>query len=180
MSDELRVCMPGKIVTIDFKTQKASVQPDFKRKYNDGTEQSSPIIYNVPIAHPRAKDAFVVMPLKKGDSVTLIFSDRSLEKWLSSGAEGDPGDERSHHISDAFAIPGGYAFSDLAGIANGDDLIIKNKKLEIRCKKNGHIQVLNSAHELISVLEEWMNASISGAHTWKIRIRRKLRTFLES
>ena len=104
---ELKVSMPGEIVKYDHKKQKADVRPHFKRKYNDGEIQSSPIIYNVPVWHPRAGKAFIHVPVKKGDVVQLIFSDRSLEKWLSTGKEGYPDDTRMHHISDAVAFPTG-------------------------------------------------------------------------
>jgi hypothetical protein len=37
--------------------------------------------------------------------VLLVFSDRALERWFSSGAEAEPGDERIHHLKDAFVLP---------------------------------------------------------------------------
>lgn len=179
MASELRVSMPGTIIRYDHKKQLADVKPDFKRKYKDGKVEDAPLIYNVPVKHPRAGDAFIHMPLAKGHKVVLQFSDRSLEKWLSAGKEHDPEDTRKHHMSDAFAYPGGYPFSDTASVANGQDLIMKNKDLEVRIKKNGHIQVFNSRYELMKVLEEWITCDISGSHNWLIRIREKLRTFLE-
>ena len=178
-ASEMKVSMPAEIIEYDYKTQKATVKPYFKRKYNDGNSQEHPLIYNVPVAHPRAGGSFIHVPIKKGHVVQLVFADRSLEKWLSNGSVSDPDDSRMHDVSDAIAYLGGYPFSNTASVSNGDDIIIKNGNSEMRIKENGHLQYLNSSNELIKVIEEWMNASIAGSHNWKIRIREKLRTFLE-
>ncbi len=159
LSMELRVGMPAKVIKYDHKKQMVDVQPDFKRKYKDGKTQDAPIIYNVPVAFFRAGNAFISMPLEKGHSVWLMFSDRSLEKWLSSGESGDPEDTRTHHITDAVAYPGVYSFATPASIHNEKDIIIKNDDgdgniLEFRIKKNGHLQVLNKTDELIKVLSD--------------------------
>lgn len=176
---ETRVAMPAEVIKYDHKKQAVDVRPFFQRKGADGKSSEAPIIYNVPVAFPRAGDAFISMPIEKGNSIMLIFADRSMDKWLSSGAHGDPEDTRAHHISDAIALPGLYPFSNTAPVHNANDVIIKNKNLEIRIKKNGHLQILNSKHELIKVIDEWMTADINGAHTFKLVIRDKLRTFLE-
>ena len=178
-SENIKVCMPAVVVRYDFKKQLIDAKPSFKRKYQDGTIEDSPVIYNVPVAFPRAGDAFIVLPLKKGHSVLLVFSDKSLEKWLSNGTENEPDDKRSHHISDAIAIPGCYPFSDPAPVNNDDDVIVKNKDLEMRIKKSGHIQVLNSSQELLKVMDEWITHDITGSHHGLLRTRAKLRTFLE-
>lgn len=176
---ETRVSMPAEVVSYDHKKQMISARPYFKRKYQDDTVADAPIIYNIPVAFPRAGDAILAMPIAKGHSVLLVFADRSMEKWLSSGKAGDPEDTRAHHMSDAIAIPGCYPFSNTVALNNNRDIIMKNADLEMRLKPNGHLQVLNSANELIKVLDEYMTADIRGSHNWKVRIRAKLRTFLE-
>src|SRR3972149_1804614 len=175
----VKVAMPAEVVRYDHKKQLVDAKPYFKRKYQDGEVLDAPVIYNGPVAFPRAGDAFIALPIKAGHSVLLIFSDRSLEKWLTSGAAGDPEDSRAHHMSDAFAIPGGYPFSNAADVNNADDVIVKNKDLEMRIKKNGKLQVLNSSNELLKIMEEWITHDITGSHPGLLRTRAKLRTFLE-
>lgn len=196
-SSKMRVSCPGTVVKYDHKKQKADVKIDFKTKYRDGTVDESPIIYNVPVKHPRAGQSIVHMPLEAGDKVHLSFSDKSLEKWLTTGKEGLPGDGRGHNISDAFAYPGGYAFNDPADVNNGNDLIIKNKKrsgsgnLEIRLKKSGRLQILNHrGEELITVLNDMLTAirqarvyTSTGAqllrHSKFSSVQTRLKTFLQ-
>lgn len=153
---EMKVCLPAEVIKYDKNRQSVDAKPYFHKKYRDGKMDPAPVIFNVPVAFPRAGDAFIAMPIKPGHSVMLVFADRSLEKWLSSGAEGHPGDTRSHHISDAIAYPGLYPFSKPVKINNDDDIIIgntgKKNRLEIRVKPNGHIQILNAKEELVKTL----------------------------
>jgi hypothetical protein len=43
--------------------------------------------------------------------VALVFSDRSLDRWLNAGGVVDPGTYRMHDLSDAIAIPGLHPWS---------------------------------------------------------------------
>ncbi len=159
---DVRVALPAEVIRYDKDKQLVDVQPFFKRKYRDDSLVDSPVIYNVPVAFPRAGEAYISLPIKKGHSVLLVFADRSLEKWLTSGQKTDPEDIRSHHIADAIAYPGLYPFSDPIKINNDDDIIIKNggdnDRLEIRIKKNNHLQIINKESELIKILCDWMRA----------------------
>ena len=160
MAMEMRVSMPAEVTRYDHKKQLVDVQPYFKRRYKDGKVEDAPVIYNVPVGFLRANGAWISVPLEKGDSVWLIFADRSLEKWLSSGESGDPQDTRIHDMSDAIAYPGVYPFSDPAPINNPKDLIIRNADkegknfVEFRVKKNNHLQILNKSDELLKVLDD--------------------------
>lgn len=192
LSDELKVSMPAEIISIkEYKgKQKIDVRPYFKNKYPDGAELDMPIIYNVPVANLRSESAIISMPLKKGGKVMLLFSDRSLEKWLSSGKRQNPEDTRSHHISDAIAYPGLYPFSESIPLANDTDIFIKNENLEIRVKPNGHLQVFNQSEELVKVLNDMLqiireavvytSTGPQRLRHWRFaRIAARLKTFLE-
>lgn len=119
----LHVCLPGEIVSYDAATQTASVRPTIKQVVRsfDGEEVTAyPTIPSVPVAHPRAGDWFVHMPLTPGDTVILVFGERSLDQWRLLGGVQDPLDLRKHDLSDAIAIPGNL-YSDaraLVGVAS--------------------------------------------------------------
>lgn len=162
MSQDMRVAMPGIVEKYDEKTQLAVIRPAFKRKYRDGKVEEAPLIYNVPVEWMRSGTSFIHFPLKPGHSGRIIFHDRSMEKWTSSGGSVDPEDTRTHHMSDATFYPGLYPSNDSAPVNNGDDVIIfhgengKSERLEIRLKKNGKVQILNKQYDLIDVLNEAM------------------------
>ena len=196
MAYDLKVAAPAIVIRYDKDKMLADVRPQFKKKYLDGEILSSPIIYNVPVIQPRAGGAYIHLPIKKGHQVMLVWADRSLEKWLTSGGEVDPEDKRKHHISDAVAYPGGYPFNDTVAVDNGDDVIIRNGnegggRCEVRVKPNNHIQVQNSTNELVKVLTDILKhireaKTITGVglqrlqHPLFVNDERRLRTFLES
>lgn len=111
---DMFVALPGKIVTYDPITQTADVQPLLKRPvvFDDGTIEPDdlPIVPSVPIAFPRGGGFFLSFPMAKGDLVLLVFCDRSIDKYKTSGgtAPTDPIDVRTNDISDAVAYPGFY------------------------------------------------------------------------
>lgn len=177
---EMRVSAPAEVVRYDHKKQLVDVRPYHKKKYRDGKTADAPIIYNVPVAFPRAGEAFISLPIGVGHTVMLVFSDRSLEKWLSSGASGEPDDTRKHHVSDAVAIPGGYPFSNTAKVSNAKDLIVKNKNLEMRIRKDGKMQVINQKTEMLKTVLDYMNKALSGNHWGAARARDKFKTFVKS
>lgn len=161
-AQDLRVSMPGQITKVYENEDAVDVKPAFKRKYKDGVVQDSPIIYRVPVCHSRAEHSGLWVPLQVGDSVTLVFSDRSIEKWSSNGGAADPEDTRTHDLSDAMAIPGGYPFSEPSPVKkeNKQDVVLRSGKkgsedlLEMRLKKNGKLQIVNKEEELIKVLDD--------------------------
>lgn len=190
---DLRCCMPATIVKYDYKKQVVDATPDFKNVYPDGSEVDMPTIYNIPLCFQRGDGSFISLPLKKGNKVLLIFSDRSIEKWQTSGAQNNPQDPRAHHLSDAFAIPCGYPLSNVASINNDQDIIIKNEGggvVEVRVKKNNHLQIINKTDELIKVLSDLVQTirdSVVYTSTGVQKLRHKdfsknhnrLKTFLE-
>lgn len=191
----MKVSCPAKVLKYDKDKQTVDVQVAFKTKGTDGKFKDAPVIYSVPVAFPRANSSMIAMPIGKGDNVNLVFSDRSLEKWKQSGDGGiENDDDRAHDLSDAIAYPGMYSEDKALPLNNSDDVIIKNDKekngMEIRIKKNGHIQILNNGEELITVLDDMLRTiresvvyTSTGAqrlrHTNFAPVQRRLRTFLE-
>lgn len=123
---DVHTCLPGKVVKVDVTKAKVDVQPVLKRKYADESIVELPVITNVPLALYRAGEAFISLPVKVGDFVMLMFSERSLDIWLSKGGTVDPADPRKFHLSDAIAYPGVYPFTDPPTGATADDIVIKN------------------------------------------------------
>ncbi len=151
---EVHTAMPGSIVSYDSAKQLAVVQPSIMRKYKTGEIISFPVIYNVPVAFPRSGKAFLSLPLKAGDSVLLIFSERSLDIWLSGGGTVDPQDVRKHHISDAIAYPGIYPANN-PFVGHATNLLLGNDKAVISLDPSGKFQLKNTAgDELFDLIDK--------------------------
>lgn len=106
----LRVALPGRVETYDPTTQTCTVQPLLYEGVIDetGTRQAErlPVLVGVPVVFPGSGGFSVTWPIAAGDTVLVVFSSSSIDRWLALGGEVDPIDDRRHHISDAIAIPG--------------------------------------------------------------------------
>jgi hypothetical protein len=106
----IHTSMPGVVVSYDPAFQRAAVQPAIQGKRLDaqGNAESYPfpVLPNVPVLFPGAGAYQVTWPITPGDRVLLVFAERSVEEWKTSGGQGiDPQDRRRFDLSDAFAIP---------------------------------------------------------------------------
>lgn len=102
--EEVHVGMPGRVEKYDRASGRAQVQPLLKRGVQDETNtrrvERLPVVPNVPIVFPG------VFHVEPGDIVWLVFGDGALDTFLSgTGGETNPGDDRSHALTDAVALP---------------------------------------------------------------------------
>lgn len=142
----------GRVESYDANTQTASVQPVVKDMIPDGeggyVAQKLPVIPNVPVMFQRAGGFFLSFPVQKGDAVLLIFCDRPIGAWRSTGDISEPGDHtRLHSIGNAVAIPGIFpndsALSDahaqnmVLGKDGGHQIHIKSSEISIGDESGG-------------------------------------------
>lgn len=129
----INTCLPATIETYDPATKKASVKPLLKRTLN-GQEIDTPVIENVPIIFPCTATAVVSLPINTGDGCLIVFSQRSIDDWLSKGGNIAPTDPRLFDLSDAIAIPGLFNFKDSGRTITGENVEIYNDngKIEIQ------------------------------------------------
>jgi len=129
---DVRVALPAKVIEYDASKQKISAQPLIRQKHvkEDATNEVErlPVITNVPVCFPGAGAYAITFPISKGDTVLLVFSDSSIDKWLSVGGDVDPNDYRKHSLSDAIAIPGLRSFKNASDQATDDRLVIVTGK----------------------------------------------------
>ncbi len=99
--------LPGQIEKFDSGTQRAEITIAISIPMKDGTVKKYPQLINVPVQFMRWGGFSITMPIKKGDQVAVMFSERSLQTWIERGKVQDtPNDIRFFDINDAFALPG--------------------------------------------------------------------------
>lgn len=144
---DLHVALPARIESYDKAKQTVDVQPMLKRALPDGrdnyTAESLPTIADVPVLFPRSGGFFISMPLAKGDFVLLVFAERSMANWRSTGNESDPGDLGMHTLDGAVAIPG--IFPDSKALSSADDT---NMVLGSDSNGSGRIEIKSNAINL--------------------------------
>jgi hypothetical protein len=120
---DIHTSIYGKIVAINYKTQEADVQPLAKHRDRDWEKnakglQDMPVIQGVPVIFPSANKGILSFPIKAGDTVLIVFSERSTENFVSSDGSKtiDPQDNRMFDYNDAFCIAGLSPFSKALGI----------------------------------------------------------------
>lgn len=125
---DLNVCLPGKVTKFNSATQYADVQIQLLQKNVDGSLVKYPVIPNVPVKFAKANGgkAFIYLPVKVGDDVILVFSQRSLDNWKTQGGMSDPADPRKHHLTDAFALLGGSALPSSFQPSSPDSVEVVN------------------------------------------------------
>lgn len=125
---DVRTCMPGRVVAYKKETQEAAVQPLLKgsRRGQDGERivDVLPVIEHVPVVFPGTGAYSLTWPIKVGDTVLLVFSESSLDKWLVSGDIVDPADPRRFTITDGIAIPGLRSFNDALDDVPDDAIVL--------------------------------------------------------
>lgn len=169
----LHTAMPARVVSYNAEKQTVDVQPSVKRLIEtiEGGElaESLPVIPDVPLAFPRSSKMFLSFPMAEGDLVMLVFQMRSIDRFAAGDGSGevDPGDFRTHDITDAVAYPGLYPASravkdiDTVNLALGND----EGGLQIKITPNGTMEIqvsgdASSAMALGDVLQSWYDSTV--------------------
>lgn len=122
---ELNTFLPGTIKKYYPETQTADVQPDIMRTLvSPPSVESRPVIFDVPLIYPRSGNVYIHIPIKEGDKVGLIFSQRSLDEWLETGEETYVRSSRLHDLSDAVGLIGLDISNNSVPLPDSEKLII--------------------------------------------------------
>jgi hypothetical protein len=160
---DVHTSMIAQVEVYDAQTRKASVKPQLSRRLRDDRELELPVINDVPVIWPGTSNSILSMPLTKGDTVLIVFIERSIDEWLSLGVLNSPEDKRRHDLSDAVAIPGLFYF----GIDNGADAVdlrLRFKDSDIKITNGGDLKfsggplgkvaIGNDQEELLDLLDQ--------------------------
>lgn len=120
----------ARVVTYDRAEQRATVTLDVlsTRVDRSGARTYAPrvTVPNVPVAWPNGPGGSLTFDLAEGSRGMLVFADRSLDEWLSSGRQDlEPTDPRRHDYTDGVFYPSARPFSDaLAASAYAADAAV--------------------------------------------------------
>lgn len=159
----IHTALPASIISYDYKKQKAQVKPVLSKLWSDGETTEMPVINDVPVIFPRAGGASLTFPVAPGDYCLLVFSERSMDSWLTEGGSTNtPNDIRKFDLSDAIALMGIFPFTEDSMAENNDDVLLTYKGSSIRIKSSGDIVIEtsskvaigNSSTEVLDVLSQ--------------------------
>lgn len=138
---EVHTSMPGQVVAVhsdaSSKRQYCDVRPCLRRCLEADeasavpfVEEELPVIPRVPIGYPQGGGWFVSYPLQPGDFVTLVFSERSIDRWIATAKKArqqsiSTGDVGTHTLDGAIALPVGPApAGELLEGVSGADMVL--------------------------------------------------------
>lgn len=128
---DLHTAMPGKVVKVykdGDNIKYVDVQPVLKFAFFNEDDQrisdSFPVIPGVPVNFPGGGGAYITFPIAEGDTGIIVFSEASLDKWLSKGGEVDPEFDHRFELTDAMFLPGLRPFANRLKNVPSDRLTI--------------------------------------------------------
>lgn len=107
---DIHTMIPGKFVSYDDGTNKATVVPlvKWQRKINNSlVTVEIPPIENVPVLFFRTNSFYLKFPIKKNDGCAIYFSESAIGNFLNdTGNIVDPESPSRFNLTDAICVPG--------------------------------------------------------------------------
>lgn len=154
--------LPGKVLSYDAATQRATVQPEPATRDQNGDQVQHPPIPDVLVRWPRGSGgSAITMPLAAGDRVMLISASASLDRWLQDGTADAPDEDRRGDLSDVVALAGMYPASQAlgAGATHASAMVLSEPT-------GGQIHLGKSASQAVvlgDAFSTWLTTSLSVA-----------------
>lgn len=148
--------IPAVIVNVkDIEQARVDVQPLINTVFADMTDEDEwPSILSVPLMFPSSSTSAVTFPVKQGDTVLVVFSQRCMDVFKGGdGTPQPPSDYRIFDKRDAVAIPGLWPFGLSKNIVSSrtlehsttDTVIAHNigtdSECEVRLTSGGSIKI---------------------------------------
>lgn len=96
----------GIIESYTALTNSASVRIASKILLANGEIKDYPLLDDCPVIHMQGGGASITMPIEQGDHCIVLFNDRNIDSWYTTGAITTPDDNRLHSIADGIVLVG--------------------------------------------------------------------------
>lgn len=95
----------GEIISFNAAEQTAEIQIKMTYKVNDKIVEY-PLLLDCPCIVLTGGTGRITFPIEPGDSCLVLFNDRDIDNWYSSGQKMPARTDRNHSFSDAIALVG--------------------------------------------------------------------------
>ena len=162
-SKGLRTAIPAHIVEYDAPSKRAVILPAIQFRMTDNSLLDRAPIGNVPVIHPAGGGYVLHFPLKAGDPVMLLFSERGIGEFKRAYGKSPPDLDSLLSEKDAVAIPAFGALT-IAPVGSGVALQTEQGDVSIEVNKAGFVEIIATGMVKVtapSVIIEG-NVSITG------------------
>lgn len=151
----------GQIQSFDPATQTCSVSINYQKTFitrnENGTysekKENYPILASVPIVILSGGSANLTFPIQKGDDCLLLFNDRDMDNWITSGQVLPPNTARLHDLNDAIALVGIRPVTKTISGYDSSRAILKNGNASVGVSTS-KIQIQNNSYNLKTELTD--------------------------
>ena len=148
--------IPAIVQSYNPTKKTVDVIPAIKKIAITGEAIELPVLSDIPVAYYQTNKFLFSFPLEKGDTVQLIFNERSIDKWRKSGEIETPDDYRKFDLSDAVAYPT-LKINDSGYEANANNVLLKYQNTEIQLS-DGKLKLQGQSDELIDLCQQLATA----------------------
>lgn len=128
----------GTVVKFNKTEQTVSVQLNVMRRTPAGLVLY-PILADVPIFINTGGKASLRMPVAAGDTCLVLFNDRDLDNWFTTGNIVEPNTIRMHSFSDGLALVGFRSKANLIPAYADDVAEFKNDRCRVTLQNDNNI-----------------------------------------
>lgn len=141
----------GRISSFDGTKKTAAIAIMGKRVLASGGFSDYPPLIDVPVVTLQGGGAVLQLPVASGDFCVVLFSDRDIDAWFTSGSATPPATDRAHDFSDGLAIVGLNPLSNPGAVTPADEagLVYGGAKVTLT---TGLVKIANATTTLLTVL----------------------------
>lgn len=142
---DVMTALPAKVLK-RYEDNSVDVQLGINYIDTEGEESPRQTVFKVPLVFPASQKAVIAFPVDRGDSVLVVFCQRSLDNYKVNGSM-SPSDRRMFDARDAVAIAGLIPFQKwkLPAAANDSVVVINNmgetNENSITLKSDGSVSI---------------------------------------
>lgn len=155
----------GQIVSFDPVKQKAQVRvvyvKTFARIDSKGersiTHKEYPILSDAPVIFMGGGTANLTMPVSPGDTCVLLFNDRDIDNFITSGQITPVNSNRLHDLNDAMVLVGVRPFTNPIQNFDTARAVLRNKNAQVGVGQD-KIKLANQITNLHAILSDLISA----------------------
>lgn len=145
----------GTIQSFNASKQTATVSINMKLTVG-GVVKDYPLLVDVPVFVLGGGDRVVTIPIQTGDTCLVLFNDRDIDNWFSSGIATTPNSTRLHDLSDGLALVGFRSAANPVSSYSTSDVEVRNGSSKIGV--GSKILIKNSSYTLLEVMSAVVDA----------------------
>lgn len=142
----------AKVQSFDPDDQTLTATINYKKSLN-GKLLDYPVLVDCPVVILSGGTAALTMPIAANDDCLILFNDRDIDLWFSSGQVGELASQRLHSFSDAIALVGLKSTLNSLDDYDSDRAVLRNDEAKIAVGAT-LIEISNNLYNLNDLLQE--------------------------